>query len=68
MSALNAFCNQLIAFFEDLTETYPEEKDIASATQNLKLLKRANPRLIHGTFMKKVYAEFSDKIMDEDED
>ena len=68
MTALNAFCNQLIAFFEDLSETYPEEKDIASAAQALKLIKQANPRLIHSVFMKNVYTEFSQHILDEDEE
>ena len=68
MSALGAFCNQLIAFFEDLTETYPEEKDIVTATQALKLIKQANPRLIHKVFMESVYKEFSQHILDEDEE
>jgi hypothetical protein len=68
MTALNAFCNQLIAFFEDLSETYPEEKDIASAAQALKLIKQANPRLIHSVFMKNVFTEFSQHILDEDEE
>ena len=68
MAALNAFCNQLIAFFEDLSETYPEEKDIASAAQALKLMKQANPRLIHSVFMKNIYTEFAQHILDEDDD
>lgn len=68
MSALGAFCNQLIAFFEDLTETYPEEKDIAMATQALKLMKQANPRMIYSVFMKSVYDEFADHILAEDEE
>ena len=68
MTALYAFCNQLIAFFEDLSETYPEEKDIASAAQALKLIKQAYPRLIHSVFMKNVYTEFSQHILDEDEE
>lgn len=67
MSALGNFCNQLVAFFEDLIETYPEEKDIIMATQALKLLKQANPRMIHTVFMDVVYKEFAQKILDEDE-
>ena len=68
MTALNTFCNQLISFFEDLSETYPEEKDIASATQALKLIKHANPRLIHNVFMKNIYDEFSQHILEEDDE
>jgi hypothetical protein len=65
---LGVFCDQLIAFFEDLTETYPEERDIVTATSALKLLRRSNPRMIHTYFMTSVHAEFSKHILDENED
>jgi hypothetical protein len=68
MSALGAFCNQLVAFFEDLSETYPEEKDIVMATQAIKLMKQANPRMIYTFFMEKVYKEFHQHILDENEE
>jgi hypothetical protein len=65
---LAIFCTQLVAFFEDLSETYPEEKDIGMAAQALKLLVKANPRLVHTYFMDVVYREFSQRILDEDEE
>jgi len=65
---LATFCNQLVAFFEDLSETYPEEKDIRMASQALKLMKQANPRLIHNFFMDKVHKEFAQHILDENEE
>jgi len=65
---LAVFCNQLVSFFEDLTETYPDEKDILMAFQALKLMKQANPRMIHTIFMDVVYKEFSQRILDEDEE
>ena len=68
MSGLGAFCTTLVEFFEDLAETYPEEKDIRMAAQALKLMKQANPRMIHTFFMKNVYEEFAEKIMEEDEE
>lgn len=68
MSALGNFCNQLVAFFEDLAETYPEEKDIRMAAQALKLMKQANPRLVHTYFMEHVYSEFATYIINEDEE
>lgn len=68
MSALGAFCTQLISFFEDLCETYPEEKDIQVATQAIKLAKQANPRMVHTYFMDFVYNEFAPHILNEDED
>jgi hypothetical protein len=68
MSALGAFSNKLVDFFEDLAETYPDEKDIRMAFQALKIMKQANPRLMHSFFMEKIYKEFSDKILKEDEE
>lgn len=65
---LRTFCNQLTAFMDDLCETYPEETDISTAAQKLKLLKQVNPRLIHSVFMSSVYSEYSRPILDEDED
>lgn len=65
---LGVFCDQLIAFFEDLTETYPEERDIVTATSALKLLRRSNPRMIHTGFMSAVHREFARHILDENEE
>ncbi len=53
---------------EDLAETYPEEKDIRMAAQALKLMKQANPRLVHTYFMEHVYSEFAEHIMNENEE
>ena len=68
MAALSAFCNQLIAFFEDLSKTYPEERDLAIASQALKLLKQANPRLMHTVFSKAIDNGFEKHILDENEE
>jgi hypothetical protein len=68
MTELRAFCNQLVAFFEDISETYPEEADIRTAAQALKLVKQANPRFIYTTFMHKVYSEFAEHILNENEE
>ena len=68
MSALSAFKNKLVEFFEDMAETYPEEKDIKAAASALKALKTMNPKMIHTTFMETVHAEFKDPIMRQDEE
>ena len=65
---LRIFCDQLIAFFEDISETYPEETDLKTATPALKLLAKANPRLVHTVFKDVVYTEFSQHILDENEE
>ena len=68
MSALSAFNNQLVAFFEEISETYPEEADIKAACEALKVLKKMNPKMIHKTFMDTVHKEFKDPIVRRDED
>jgi hypothetical protein len=65
---LTAFCNQFVAFFEDLSLTYPEENDISLGYQALKLMKQANPRLIHSVFLQVVDAEFGKNILEENEE
>lgn len=68
MSALAAFCTLVVEFFEDISEQYPEEKDIAMAASALKFLKKTNPRLIHTQFVKAVTEDLRQRILDEDED
>ena len=67
MTELGAFCTCLIDFFEDISSTYSEEPKLASATNALKLLKKANPRMIYNYFMKDVYTEFRDPILAKNE-
>ncbi len=66
--ALSAFNNQLIAFVEDLYETYPEEKDLHKAVDALKALKKVNPKLIHTSFMEYVYHDFARPVKEENEE
>ena len=66
--SLSAFNNQLIAFVEDLYETYPEEKDLHKAVEALKALKKVNPKLIHTSFMEYVYPDFARPVKEENEE
>ena len=66
-NALAAFNTKLLEFVEELTDTYPEEKDISSALDALRLLKKINPKLIHSGFMEYVYPDFHEPVMNEDE-
>lgn len=68
MSALSAFNNMLISFFEDMSETYPEEKDIKVACEALKALKKMNPKMIHATFIDVIYTEFKEPILAKNEE
>lgn len=62
-----AFNNQLIAFIEELSETYTEETDLRTGLDAMKALKKANPKLLHSGFMEYVYPDFHGPVMAEDE-
>ena len=67
-SPLGVFNNQLIRFFEDLAETFPEERDIKSALELIKLAKMSNPRIILDLFYEHVYKGLKEPIQREDAD
>ncbi len=68
MSALGSFNTQLIRFFQELKETYPEERDIRLALEAIEGAKKINPKLILDLFYEHVYKELHEGIAREDED
>ncbi len=66
-STLGLFNDKLIGFFEDLAETYPEERDIKTALEALKGAKKINPRLILDMFVEYVTTPLKDAILEEKE-
>jgi uncharacterized UPF0160 family protein len=67
MSALGAFNTQLIRFFEELVETYPEERDIKLGLEAIQGAKKINPKLILDLFYEHVYKDLFESIRNEDE-
>jgi hypothetical protein len=67
MSYLKAFNTKLIDFFTDLSETYPEERDIKYALEAIQGLAKINPKMIVDLFYEYVYLKMSDAIKREDE-
>ena len=67
MTTLGAFNNQLIRFFEDLVETYPEEKEIRFGLEALQGAKKINPKLILDLFYEHVYLQAHEAIEIEDD-
>jgi hypothetical protein len=67
MSFLGAFNNQLIRFFEELTDSYPEEKGIKMALEAIQGTKKINPKLILDLFYDNVYAPCHEWIENEDD-
>lgn len=66
MSALSAFNSQLLKFFEDLSETFPEERDIRVAKEALEGARKINPRLILDLFYEHVARDLRKPILEED--
>jgi hypothetical protein len=66
MSALNAFNTQLINFFEELCNTFPEEREIKMATEAVKGAKKINPRLVLDLFINHVYTELATSVANRD--
>jgi hypothetical protein len=62
MSALTAFNTQLLNFFEELCNTFPEEKDIKMATEAIRGAKKINPRLVLDLFTEHVYNDLAQAI------
>jgi hypothetical protein len=66
MSALSAFCMQLINFFEELCNTFPEERDIKMAIEAIKGAKKINPRLVLDLFTDHVYNDLAPAVLKRD--
>jgi hypothetical protein len=66
MSVLSAFTTQLVNFFDELCNTFPEEKDIKMATEAIKGAKKINPRLILDLFLDHVYTDLAPAIQQRD--
>lgn len=66
MSSLTAFTTQLVNFFEELCNTFPEEKDIKMATEAIKGAKKINPRLILDLFVEHVYNDLAPAVAKRD--
>jgi len=68
MSFLSAFNSQLIKFFEDLSETFPEEKEIRAALEGLQFARKSNPRLILDMFYEHIAKDLRSAILEENVD
>lgn len=66
-SYLGAFNNNLIRFFEELSESYPEETSIKYALEAIQGTKKINPKLILDLFYDNVYKNCHEWIENEDE-
>ena len=63
---MGAFSTQLVNFFEELCNTFPEERDIRMATEAIKGAKKINPRLMLDLFYEHVYKDAATAIANRD--
>jgi hypothetical protein len=68
MSYLGAFTTQLVRFFEDMAETFPEEREIKMALEAVQGLKKINPKMLMELFYDYVHKGISDAVAREDEE
>ena len=66
MSALNAFTTQLVNFFDELCNTFPEEREIRMASEAIKGAKKINPRLIFDLFLEHFYKDLGSAVYQRD--
>lgn len=59
MSTLTAFTTQLVRFFQELQDTFPEERDIRMAKEAIEGAKRINPRLVLDLFYEHIYKDLN---------
>jgi hypothetical protein len=67
-TALGAFCVQIIRFFEELVDTFPEERDIKLGLEALQGARKINPKLILDLFYEHVYRDAHEFIEEENDD
>lgn len=66
-STLGLFNDKLVAFFEDLAATYPEERDIKMALEAIQGARKINPKLVLDLFVNNVSKHLHDDILAEND-
>jgi hypothetical protein len=66
-TTLGLFNGKLIDFFQELYDTYPEEKSIKAAIEALHGARKINPKLILDLFVEYVTKPLRDSILAEDD-
>jgi hypothetical protein len=66
MSVLSAFTTQLLRFFQELSDTFPEEREIRVAKEAIDGAKKINPRLLLDLFDEHMYKDLAQAIYAKD--
>ena len=65
-SPLTLFTNTLVRFFEELKDTFPEEREIRVALETIQNAKKINPGLVRDMFYEHVTGPLREAILRED--
>jgi GTP1/Obg family GTP-binding protein len=66
-SPLTMFVNMLVRFFQELIDTFPEERDIKLALETIQGARKINPGLVRDMFYEHVTKDLKEAISKEDE-
>ena len=67
-STLGLFNEKLVAFFDDLASTYPEERDIKMALEAIQGARKINPKLVLDLFITNVSKPLREDILAENDE
>lgn len=62
MSILTAFNNHFLEFLDDVSNIFPNDKDIKKSKVSLELLKKANPKLIIKVWKECITSKYRQQI------
>jgi hypothetical protein len=67
-SKLGFFNEKLTEFFRDLSQTFPEERDLKTALEYIEFAKKSNPKLVVDMFHENVWIECHELVENDDVD
>jgi len=67
-SKLGLFNDILSQFFQDLAQTFPEERDLKTALEYIEFAKKSNPKLVLDMFYENIWVECHELIEKDDQD
>lgn len=68
ISPTSVFCSQLVRFFEELSDTFPEEREVRGALEAIQAARKINPKLILDMFVEHIVNDLREAIATENAD
>ena len=68
ISPTSVFCSQLVRFFEELSDTFPEEREVRGALEAIQAARKINPKLILDMFVEHIVNYLREAIATENAD